>query len=88
MNHPVFSKNSQKFIGKLPSKQLVQIFTALTNLIQNPHPNTSRHLKGHPNYKRVPSGEFRIIYSFENKILNIAEIGKRNDDEVYKNFSR
>ena len=86
MIQPRLSKNAEKFISKLPSKQAGQIIERLMILAANPNPTNSRHMKNCPNYKRIKSGEYRIIYSLENNNLNIPHIGKRNDDEIYKNF--
>ncbi len=37
---------------------------------------------------RVDQGEYRILYTIDDslKLIDIFRIGKRNDDEVYKNL--
>ncbi len=49
----------------------------------NPEPPDSIHMQGYP-FKRVDIGEYRIVYRVEGDCVNVACIGKRNDDEVYK----
>ncbi len=40
-------------------------------------------------FLRVDSGEYRIIYQLNTaNVLEILIIGKRNDDEVYRQFKQ
>jgi mRNA interferase RelE/StbE len=47
-------------------------------------------LKGYPGLYRVDSGEYRIVYRFdvEADVIQILLVGKRNDDEVYKQLKQ
>ena len=81
------SKDSEKFLKKLPPKHGKQIAQKITALRENPKPNDSKLLKN-SSYLRADIGEYRIIYSVEDNTLKIFLIGKRNDDEVYKRFKR
>lgn len=81
------SKDAGKFLKKLTGKPLKQIKAKLLLMLENPYPQDSVKLQGYSFY-RVDSGEYRIIYFVEGKILNIKIIGKRNDDEVYKKLQR
>ncbi len=80
-------KESVKFIFKQPSKQFAQIMKAIIKLTTNPKPNDYKHLKNYSAF-RISVGEFRVIYDFDEDNLYILGVGKRNDDEVYKKFSR
>lgn len=53
-------------------------------------PTDSKTLKSDSAYRRVDSGEFRIIYRYESlqDTVTIVLVGKRNDDAVYRKFSR
>ncbi len=88
-----FSRQAAKFIKKLSAKHARQIATKITELRSNPYPQDSIKLKGYP-YYRTDSGEYRIIYQVEagyqveGSVLEILLIGKRNDDEVYKQLRR
>lgn len=55
-----------------------------------PLPTDSKQLKGYPNYYRVDSGEYRIVYRYkpEDDLVEVILVGKRNDDEVYKKLER
>lgn len=50
----------------------------------NPRPHDSIKLKGFNEKYRTDIGEYRIISTFNEMIVNIETIGKRNDGEVYK----
>lgn len=82
------TKAAVKFLEKLQPKHFRQIVRWIFKLRENPLPHDAKQLAGYPEYQRVDIGEFRIIYRIENDILKIAVIGKRNDDEVYKKFTR
>ena len=38
--------------------------------------------------RRLKSGEFRIVFVFEDDVVQVRLIGKRNDDEIYKALER
>jgi len=76
------------FTKKIPPKQFKQIFTAIMDLLINPKPHDSRLLKGYIDLYRKEVGEYRIIYRFDDAIVYVLLIGKRNDDDVYKQLTR
>lgn len=82
------SKKSAKFIKTLAPKQCRQIIHKIFDLMSEPNPIDSIKLEGNPRYKRVDIGEYRIIYKIEGEFVKIAAVGKRNDDEIYREFSR
>ncbi len=84
------SKNSLKFLKQVTTKQGRQLAMTLEALRGNPFPQDAKKLKGTADYHRVDIGEYRIIYRVDSKgkIVIIAFIGKRNDNEVYKKFKR
>ena len=86
------SKKSKKFLLSIPPKHSFQIDKKLFSLREDPFPSDSKKLSGYADYYRVDSGEYRIIYHLNSdgvvSILYIDLIGKRNDGEVYKKFSR
>lgn len=81
------SRKASKFLKKLPPKQAKQIALKIQQLCDNPYPNDSLNLKGYP-FWRTDIGEYRIIYNITKDVLEILIIGKRNDDDVYKQLKR
>jgi mRNA interferase RelE/StbE len=82
------SKRAVKFLTKLPPKQARQLATKIQDLRSHPEPHDSQQLKGFAPLRRADMGEYRIVYQVEDEVLKIALVGKRNDDEVYKQLKR
>ena len=78
---------SRKFLETLPPKPFRQIVSKVFALLVDPEPPDSKALSGFP-YRRADVGEYRIIYRIEGEVLRVALIGKRNDDEVYRDIRR
>jgi len=81
-------KNAGSFLAKIPAKHARQISEKIVLLRQSPDKVASTELKGFPPFRRCKSGEYRIIYRIDDTTLNVSIIGKRNDDEVYKQLRR
>ena len=77
------TKQAIKFFRSLPAKQYRQVFNKILSLMEDPEPPDSSPLIGYP-YRRADIGEYRIIYRVEESSLKVALVGKRNDDEVYR----
>ena len=77
------SKKAQKFLDGLPPKQFRQIIRKVFALLENPRPHDSEELRGYP-FLRNDVGEYRIIYDVKGDTLRLIVIGKRNDEEVYR----
>ncbi len=70
------------------SKQFKQVAKKIFSLQSNAKPQDCKALQGYKGGYRVDQGEFRILYTIneELKIVDVFRVGKRNDDEVYKNL--
>ena len=83
------NKRAEKFIRKLPAKQARQITAKIIELRSNPKPHDSKPLRGYERMWRADVGEYRIVYFVRNSVLLvILLVGKRNDDEIYKQLKR
>jgi len=82
------SNQSLEFLNKLESKQFKQLAKRVFGLQNETFPNDMRHMTGWPGYYRLDNGEFRIIYLPKELVIEISCIGKRNDDQVYRDFER
>lgn len=76
-----------KFLRTLDPKQFRQVVVALFALLRNPEPHDSAQLHGTP-FRRVDVGEYRVVYRVEDDLLKVPIIGKRNDDQVYRELRR
>lgn len=82
------SKDASSFLSSLQAKQYKQIANRIFDLGRDPNPHDSKHLTGRPGFKRIDSGEYRVIYRADDNVIYITIVGKRNDDAVYKDFNR
>ena len=78
---------AQKFLNKLQKKQFEQVNGKIIAMQESPFPPDTKRIKGMDWY-RVDIGEFRIIFNVHSGVLDVPLIGKRNDDEVYKQLKR
>lgn len=78
------------FLQGLQPKIAAQIAKEVMALNVDPLPADSKELTGYPGYYRITSGEYRIIYRFQadEDLVELILVGKRNDDEVYKQLKR
>ncbi|MEI6789866.1 MAG: type II toxin-antitoxin system RelE/ParE family toxin [Myxococcaceae bacterium] len=80
------SKRAQDFLKSRQAKQSKQIAQKILSLGSDPMPGDSKKLTG-TSFYRVDCGEFRIIYDFTEIMIRIVLVGKRNDGEVYRQFT-
>lgn len=80
-------KQAVKFVSSLPPKQQRHIAAALILLQQNNLPQDAKKLQGY-DYFRIDCGEYRIIYNWDDTVISVYVIGKRNDGDVYRTFQK
>ncbi|MER3494286.1 MAG: cytotoxic translational repressor of toxin-antitoxin stability system [Mastigocladus sp. ERB_26_2] len=82
------ARTAEKDLLDLQAKQFEQVVSKIFSLQSNPRPQDSKALKGYEGGYRVDQGEYRILYTIDddNELVDIFRVGKRNDDEVYKNL--
>ena len=82
-------KPAARFLDRLPPKHRRQLSVKVHQLAADPHPPDAKPLKGFAcSYLRATAGEYRIVYGVEDDTLHVFIIGKRNDDEVYRQLRR
>ena len=81
------TRQAEKFLRRVPPKHGRQLALKIQALASDPQPPDSKLLKGYP-YWRADSGEYRIIYQYDEATLLVYAVGKRNDDEVYRQLDR
>ncbi|MBN2610901.1 MAG: type II toxin-antitoxin system RelE/ParE family toxin [Bacteroidales bacterium] len=68
-------KSAFKEINSLPKKVLSNVVEVIDNLAENPRPEGCTKLKGKEKLWRVRTGDYRIVYSIDDKI-EIVEINR------------
>jgi len=83
------SDNARRFIARRQLKHQRQIVAKIQDLRDDPRPVDSKVLKGTSRgFRRADIGEYRIVYRVEDETLYVFDVGKRNDDAVYRQFRR
>jgi mRNA interferase RelE/StbE len=82
------AKSAEKDLLDLQAKQFKQVVSKIFSLQSNPRPQDCKALKGYEGGFRVSQGEYRVLYTIddESEIIDVFRVGKRNDDEVYRNL--
>ena len=81
------SRAAAKSVAELPPKPFRQIWLKVLGLLVDPYPHDSAQLVGY-DFHRVDMGEYRIVYRATETEIELLLVGKRNDDEVYKQLKR
>jgi mRNA interferase RelE/StbE len=81
----VIKKKALKELNALPVSAIGRIVKAINNLAEIPQPEGSKKLVGSTdNLFRIRIGDYRVVYSIDDKVLiiEIRKIGHRKD--VYR----
>ncbi|MBN1187180.1 MAG: type II toxin-antitoxin system RelE/ParE family toxin [Bacteroidales bacterium] len=80
----IFKKSAVKEINSLPKKVMGNVVTVIDGLAEDSRPEGCVKLKGKENLWRVRSGDYRIVYTIDDKI-EIIEINRiRHRKDVYR----
>ncbi len=76
-------KSAVKELGDIPKKDLQKVVRKIKTLVINPRPQGSQKLSQKEQY-RIRQGNYRIVYSVQDKELtiHIVKIGHRK--EIYR----
>lgn len=80
------TKSARKDLVDLQPKFFKQVMTKILLLPENSRPQDCKQLKGYSGVYRVDQGEYRILYTISEDVIEVFRVGKRNDDEVYENL--
>jgi mRNA interferase RelE/StbE len=78
----IIGKSALKQLQNIPEKEKLKISAQVDSLAGNPRPQGVKKLKGiTEDLYRIRSGNYRIVYSIEDKIrlVDIRQIGNRKD---------
>lgn len=76
-------KSAAKELEDIPQRDLHKVIRRIQSLAKDPRPHGSRKLSGQEQH-RIRQGDYRIVYSIEDKnsLIDIVKIGHRR--EVYR----
>ena len=84
------TKKFCKSLEELPEKIFNQVWSKILSLCSDPCPQGFKKIDEVDGMEvwRVHSGEYRIIYAYDDENLFLILMGKRNDKAVYKEYKR
>ena len=77
-----YHKRAVKFINSLAAQERQRIKDGINKLVTTPENCDIKVLAGHTDIYRLRIGQYRVIYTKDNVVLFIADIGNRGD--IYK----
>lgn len=80
------SEAAAKTIQKLPQDEIIRIGQKINKLAENPRPAGVEKLSGKEHIYRIRSGDYRIIYHIQDKILHILVLKVGHRREVYRDI--
>lgn len=79
-----FTRSARKELEVLDAPKVGRIFAKIETLAQVPHPKGSRKLQGQNNLWRIRIGDYRVVYSVDDKARKIDIIAVRHRSEAYR----
>ncbi len=80
-------QSAKKELGKLGKAVIPRIINAVEGLASEPRSTGSRKLQGSEHLYRVRVGDYRVVYSIENKVLLIEVIRVGHRKDIYRELT-
>jgi len=79
-----FARSARKELERLPNREINRIFPKIEALAKEPRPIGCRKLVGETNLWRLRVGQYRVIYSIDDKDQIIDVIAVRHRSDAYR----
>jgi len=79
-----YHKRAVKFINSLPIKERQRIKEGIYKMIESPSMCDIKTMEGYAELYRLRIGQYRVIYTKDNIILFIIDVG--NIGDIYKKY--
>jgi mRNA interferase RelE/StbE len=79
----IITKSAQREIRKLPNSLIEKVIATILPLAENPRPVGSIKLEGSKNGCRIRIGDYRILYTIEDKIRIVEIESVKHRREAY-----
>ena len=79
-----FKRSAEKDLRKLPRKAIARVLAIIEKLQTEPRPLQSKSLRGAEHLHRVRVGEYRIIYSLEDRECRVIIHYVRHRRDIYR----
>lgn len=82
--HVEFTPAAEKELRSLDRPFQTQVFQKIESLADDPRPHGVEKLKGDDGFYRIRSGNYRIVYTINDKVLVVLVIRIGDRKEVYR----
>jgi mRNA interferase RelE/StbE len=79
-----FARSARKELESLPNSLIIRIFSKIESLNTEPRPDGCRKLQGFTNLWRIRIGDYRVIFSIDDKAKLVDIIAVRHRSEAYE----
>ena len=80
----VFSRSARRELDKLPDSVVDRILPRIEELSTSPRPHGCRKIKGSDNLWRIRVGDYRVIYSVDDRLRLVDIVAVRHRSEAYQ----
>lgn len=81
-----FARSARKELGKLPSSAVRRIVERIEALMKVPRPSGAARLQGNRDLWRIRIGDYRVIYSIDDRARLIDISAVRNRRDAYRDL--
>jgi mRNA interferase RelE/StbE len=78
------TSSAAKELQKLPNQVVAQLFSHIENLVSNPRPPGSKKMQGGDREYRIRAGDYRAVYTIDDKNLRVEVTRIRHRKDVYQ----
>jgi mRNA interferase RelE/StbE len=82
------AEDAAKFIRKQDKHIQRQIINNIRDLAQNPRPQGCKKLQGYKDLYRIPSGNYRIVYTIKEKMLLVFVVRVAHRKDIYRHLRK
>jgi mRNA interferase RelE/StbE len=77
----LFTPRAERDLSALPERDRARLARRIDGLATDPRPSSAKKLSGAEDLYRLRSGDYRVIYLIENRIVTvtIVRVGHRRD---------
>ncbi len=80
----IFARSARKELGSMDEKIVNRIFDKILDLSLQPRPAGCRKLTGNKNLWRIRIGDYRVLYSIDDKEFIVDVVAVRDRKDVYR----
>ncbi|MEK6609992.1 MAG: type II toxin-antitoxin system RelE/ParE family toxin [Gemmatimonadota bacterium] len=79
-----FTRRAEREFGSLPERERVRLGRRIDALATTPRPSGMKTLGGAEDLYRLRSGDYRVIYQIEDRVITIAVVRVGHRRDIYR----